>query len=104
MSATLEKRRHVAEHGGSLSRATVGRKRQPQSAEIRKTLAGKVGARLAALADSAGLDADSLGDKIGKSGDTVRLYFAGKVVPPLNDWPKLAKAVGVPTVRELLPE
>jgi ribosome-binding protein aMBF1 (putative translation factor) len=90
--------------GGSQQRATVGRKRQPQTPEIRKTLAGKLGARLAELADSVGLDADQLGDKIGKSGDTVRLYFSGKASPHINDWPKLAKALGVPSVRELLPE
>lgn len=88
---------------GSKPRARMGRKRQPQTPEIRKTLAGKFGARLAALADAAHLDADTLGDKLGKSGDTVRLYYAGRVVPPLNDWPKLAKALNVP-LRELLPE
>lgn len=88
--------------GGS-TKGRMGRKRQPQSDDIRKTLAGKFGVRLAALADAADLDADELGSKIGKSGDTIRLYFAGRVVPPLNDWPKLARALGVP-VRELLPE
>lgn len=82
----------------------MGRKRQPQTKEISKTLAGKFGRRLAALAEAAHLDADQLGDKIGKSGDTVRLYFAGKTVPPLNDWPRLARAVGLATTRELLPE
>lgn len=81
----------------------VGRKRQPQTPEMRKTLAGKFGARISALADAAQLDADSLGRKLSKSGDTVRLYFSGKVVPPLNDWPALAKALRV-TLRELLPE
>ena len=81
----------------------VGRKRQPQPPEIRRTLAGRFGARLSALADAARLDADELGSKVGKSGDTIRLYFAGRVVPPLNLWPKLAKAVGV-SLRELLPE
>ena len=96
MSATQTKM------GGS-KRATVGRKRQPQPPEIRRTLAGKFGARLAALADTAGLDADQFGERVGKSGDTVRLYYAGRVVPPLNDWPKLARALNV-RVRELLPE
>lgn len=90
--------------GGSTKGRTVGRKRQPQTPEIRKSLAGKFGVRLAALAEAAGLDADSLGAKLGKSGDTVRLYFAGKTVPPLNDWPKLARAVGVDSPRDLLPE
>jgi ribosome-binding protein aMBF1 (putative translation factor) len=81
----------------------VGRKRQPQSKEVAKSLTGKFGANLAALAEQANLDADTLGDKIGRSGDMVRLYFAGRSVPPLNDWPKIAKALGV-TLRELLPE
>jgi hypothetical protein len=88
--------------GSTVSR-TVGRKRSPQSAEISKTLAGKLGVRLAALADAAGFDADALGKRIGKSGDMVRLYFAGRNTPPLNDWPKIAKALRV-TVRELIPE
>lgn len=81
----------------------VGRKRQPQSPEVRKTLTGKFGARLAALAEAANLDADTLGAKIGKSGDMVRLYYAGRNVPPLNDWPKLAKVLGV-SLRDLIPE
>lgn len=86
-----------------LKKATVGRKRQPQTPEIRKTLAGKLGARIAMLADSQGLDADTLASRIGKAGDTVRLYYSGRVVPPLNDWPKLAKALGLENVRDLLP-
>jgi ribosome-binding protein aMBF1 (putative translation factor) len=81
----------------------VGRKRQPQTPEIRRSLAGKLGARIAALADAAGIDADTLASKIGKTGDTVRLYYSGRVVPPLNDWPKIAKALGLSEVRELLP-
>ena len=82
---------------------TVGRKRQPQPPEIRKTLAGQLGARLAVLAELRGLSADDLGKRIGKTAATVRLYYSGRVVPPLDDWPKLARALGV-TVRELLPE
>lgn len=89
--------------GGPSKGPLVGRKRQPQSPEIRKTFAGKVGARLSELAEAAGLSADEIGDKLGKSGDTVRLYYSGRVVPPLNDWPKLARILGV-SARELLPE
>ncbi len=83
---------------------TVGRKRQPQPKEVRRTPAGKFGARLAALADAANLDADTLGKKIGKSGDTVRVYFAGRAVPHLNDWPKLAKALSLDSIKDLLPD
>ena len=88
---------------GSSQGPKVGRKRQPIPKEVSRTLQGKMGARLSMLTDAAGLDADSLGDKIGKTGDMVRLYYSGRSVPPLNDWPKIAKALGV-TLRELLPE
>lgn len=88
---------------GSNKGPRVGRKRQPQSKEISKTLAGKFGARLMLLAEAAQLDPAAFADKIGKSEVSVNLYFAGKVVPPLNDWSKIAKVLGV-TVRELLPE
>ena len=82
---------------------TVGRKRQPQPPEIRRSLAGRFGVRLSELATKANFDADQLAKKIGKTGDMVRLYYAGRSVPPLNDWPKLAKALGV-EVRDLIPE
>lgn len=88
---------------GSTKGPRVGRKRQPQPKEIARTLAGKFGVRLAGLTEAAGLTADTLGKAINKSGDSVRLYFAGTATPHINDWPKLAKALGV-TVRELLPE
>ncbi len=81
----------------------VGRKRQPQSPEIRRTLAGRFGARLSYLADTVGLTPDELGERIGKTGDMVRIYYAGRSTPPLDDWPKIARALKV-TVRELLPE
>jgi transcriptional regulator with XRE-family HTH domain len=81
----------------------VGRRRQPQAPEIRRTPAGRFGARLAALAEKAELTADQLAAKLGKTGDMVRLYYSGRSVPHINDWPKLARALGV-TMRELLPE
>lgn len=81
----------------------VGRKRHPQTPEMRRSLQGKIGARLSALADKAGLSADDVGERIGKTGDMVRLYYSGKSIPPVADWPKIAKVLGV-TVRELLPE
>ena len=80
----------------------VGRKRQPIPKDLLKTPSGKFAVRLAALMEAAGLDADSLGDKIGKSGDSVRLYLTARAVPHLDDWPKLAKAVGLANYRELL--
>lgn len=81
----------------------MGRKRQPQTPEIRRSLSGKIGARLSLLADSAGLSADEFGKRIGKTGDMVRIYYSGRSTPPVDDWPKIARALGV-TVRELLPE
>jgi ribosome-binding protein aMBF1 (putative translation factor) len=89
--------------GGPPKGRTVGRKRQPQPPEIRKTLAGKFGKRLLELAENAGLDANELGAKIGKTPDMVRIYFGGRAVPHLNDWPKIARALGV-NIRDLLPE
>lgn len=83
---------------------TVGRKRKPVPKKIRDSYAGKFGMRLANLAAIADLDANELGKKIGKTGDMVRIYYAGRSVPPLNDWPKLAYALGLSSVRELLPE
>lgn len=80
----------------------MGRKRQPIPKALLKTPTGKFAVRLAALADRAGLDADALAKKIGKSGDTVRLYFTARVVPHLDDWPKLASALGLSDYRELL--
>lgn len=81
----------------------VGRKRAPQSKEIAKTMAGKFGARLAYLTERSGLTADELATKIGKSSQSVFLYFAGKAVPHIDEWPQIAKALGV-TIKDLLPE
>ena len=82
----------------------VGRKRQPIPKELLKTPSGKFAVRLQGLMEAAGLDAKELGDKIGKSGDSVRLYLTARVVPHIDDWPKLAKAVGLSDYRELLAE
>lgn len=82
----------------------VGRKRQPIPKELLKTPSGKFAVRLQGLMEAAGLDAKELGDKIGKSSDTVHVYLAGKAVPHLDDWPKIAKALGLDHYRELLAE
>jgi hypothetical protein len=81
----------------------MGRQRKEQTPEVRRSFAGKFGKRLESLALAAGLNALAFGKKIGKSDDMVRLYYAGENVPPLNDWPKIAKVLGV-TPRDLLPE
>ena len=88
--------------GGSSKGRKVGRKRKAQPKEVRRTLAGKIGVRLAELAKDANMSAAQLADAIGKDVDTVHAYFAGKASPKVNDWPTVAKALGVP-LRELLP-
>jgi transcriptional regulator with XRE-family HTH domain len=81
----------------------TGRPRQPQAPSVRRTYAGRLGRKLADLADARQITADDLAKAIGKSGDSVRLYFAGQATPHVNDWPRLAAALHV-TIRELLPE
>lgn len=83
--------------------ARVGRKRKPQSKAISRTPAGKFGARLEALADEANLTASELGKRIGKSEDTIWTYFKGRAVPHIDDWPRIAKALGLADAGELLP-
>lgn len=85
------------------TRPAVGRKRQPQSKSIARTYAGRFGARLASLCDGAGVSADELGERIGKSGDMVRRYFGGRSVPPLTDLPSIAKVLQV-SVSDLMPD
>lgn len=80
----------------------VGRKRQPIPKELLKTPSGKFAVRLQGLMEAAGIDAKTLGEKIGKSSDTVHVYLAARAVPHLDDWPKLAKALGLSDYRELI--
>lgn len=87
---------------GSQKGPKVGRKRQPIPKELLKTPSGKFAVRLQGLMEAAGLDADTLGDKIGKSGDSVRLYLTARAVPHLDEWPKIAKALVLDHYRELL--
>lgn len=87
---------------GSQKGPKVGRKRQPIPKELLKTPSGKFAVRLAGLMEAASIDAKELGDKIGKSVNTIHFYLAAKAVPHLDDWPKLAKALGLSDYRELL--
>jgi ribosome-binding protein aMBF1 (putative translation factor) len=82
----------------------VGRKRQPIPKELLKTPSGKFAVRLSSLMEAAGLDAKELGAKIGKSSDTVHVYLAARAVPHLDDWPRIAKALGLSDYRDLLSE
>lgn len=82
----------------------MGRKRRPQTKAIASTTAGKFGARLAYLADSRGITAVELGKKIGKTPEMVRKYYAGKSVPHINDWPRIARALSLRHPRQLFPD
>lgn len=81
----------------------VGKKRAAQTKDIAKTMAGRFGARLAELAEKAGLTTEELASRIGKSSQSVLLYYAGKAVPHINEWPAIAKALGV-SISDLLPK
>ena len=82
----------------------MGRKRKPQDRTVRKTLSGKIGARLEAFAAAKGLTPAEFADKIGKTEDAVWAYYRGTRSPKLDDWPKIASALGLGSVREILPE
>jgi hypothetical protein len=82
----------------------VGRQRQPQAKEVRNTLTGKMGSRLEQLALSAGYDTpDKFAAAVGKTEEAIRHWYRGTRAPKLDEWPKIAKKLGV-SVRELLPE
>lgn len=82
----------------------MGRKRQPQAKEVRRTLTGQVGARLEELAIAAGYSTPGqFAEAMNKTEEAVRHYYRGTRAPKLDEWPKIAKLLGV-TVRELLPE
>jgi ribosome-binding protein aMBF1 (putative translation factor) len=81
----------------------VGKKRSAQPKEVARTMSGKFGARLAYLTEKAGLTPEEFADKIGRSRPAVYTYFAGRSVPHLEDWPIIAKVLGV-SVKDLLPE
>jgi len=45
-----------------------------------------------------------LANRIGCTPDTVRKYLTGKRTPDLNDWPEIAKAIGLKRWQDLLPD
>ena len=89
----------IAAHKGR----TVGRKRKPMPKEIRRTLAGKFGLRLESLVFESGLTAKEFAAKIGKGEDAVRTYFRGTSLPPIQDLPRIAKVLGLGSIRDLFP-
>jgi ribosome-binding protein aMBF1 (putative translation factor) len=80
----------------------VGKKRSAQPKEVARTMSGKFGARLEELATKAGLSPDDLAEKLGKSPGIIRYYYVGRSVPHIDDWPLIAKVLGV-TIHDLLP-
>lgn len=83
--------------------ATMGRPRKPMPPKVRRTLTGQIGMRMEQLAKDAGLSIDDLARRLGKDVDTIRVYFAGRSSPKVNDWRKVAKALGC-SLRDLLPD
>ena len=82
----------------------MGRQRQPQAKEVRRTLTGKVGARLEQLAVAAGYTTPGqFADALGKTEEAIRHWYRGTRAPKLDEWPKIAAKLGV-SVREILPE
>jgi hypothetical protein len=66
-----------------------------------RTLRQRFAARLRDLAgDRTTID---LGEAIGVNHETVRLWLRGDRLPDLDQWPALAKALGVADYRDLLP-
>lgn len=82
----------------------MGRQRQPQAKEVRRTLTGRMGAHLEQLAIAAGFDTPAkFAAAVGKTEEAIRHYYRGTRAPKLDEWPKFASKLGV-SVRELLPE
>ena len=89
----------IAAHKGR----TVGRKRKPMPKEIRRTLAGRFGLRLERHLSESGLSVAEFAQRIGKTEEAVRTYLRGTSAPALQDWPLIAKALGLDSYRDLLP-
>jgi ribosome-binding protein aMBF1 (putative translation factor) len=83
----------------SKRRASVGRKRaEPDTS----TYEGRFAARLGELLEARGLTPPQLADKLAKDKGVIYHWLAARYLPPLNDWPKLAKILRV-EVSDLLP-
>jgi transcriptional regulator with XRE-family HTH domain len=77
----------------------MGRKLGPIVAP--KSPRGRFARRLRELAD--GLTPAELAERLECTDDAARKYLTGKRVPDLNDWPKIAKALGLKYWQDLLP-
>lgn len=80
--------------------AVAGRKRlEPKEGDE-----GLFGQHLAALVAQAGMTVDQFAEAIGKDRDTVTLYFGGHRTPKLKDYRRIAVALGLANLRDLIPD
>lgn len=77
----------------------VGRKRTTKPPKSLSAVERKFALRLSALIGDNSVDVAA---KVGVTPDSVRKWCAGRSVPSLDLWPKIAAAVGLSSCRELL--
>lgn len=82
----------------------AGRKRTGPAEGIKKTPAAKFGMHLEQLVNGSGMTVAEFASKVKKSEQAVWSYFRGTRVPHINDWPRIAKALGLEEIRELVPQ
>lgn len=78
----------------------VGRKRTSKPPKSLSLPERKFALRLAELV---GDRSGEVAEKVGVTHDAVLKWLAGRSVPSLDKWPKLAAAVGLKDYRDLLP-
>ncbi|MEX2120754.1 MAG: helix-turn-helix transcriptional regulator [Pirellulales bacterium] len=81
-----------------------GRKRRPLAGRIPVTPARKFGSHLKELVRDAGMAAKDFAAQIGRSDDTVWYWLRGEHVPHIDEWPRIAEALGIGNVRDLVPD
>lgn len=81
----------------------MGRKRKPPRADTPERNR-QFAARLNQLIVARGLSPSQLAERLGLSPVIVYHYLQGEHLPRLQDLPKLARALGLETARDVLPE
>lgn len=81
-----------------------GRKRRPLAGRIPLTPARRFGTHLKQLVREAGMAAKDFAAQIGRSDDTVWYWLRGEHVPHIDEWPRIAEALGIGNVRDLVPD
>jgi len=82
----------------------VGRKREGQPSKIKKKPAGKFGQHLEQLMIRAGFTTAEFADRINVSVDVLNLYIKGTRQPPFKQWEKIAIALDLANLRDLVPD